>query len=304
MLFLGTTSRHHSLYVAQADFTDIFCTITEDLRGKLRGMLEGHKKAEAITATTLQGDSAPVTISTLKAHVEVEAKEFCTKDEAIAQISKLRNDLEKAQAEGEAAAFYEISITASDTYKGLPSFSKVGKWFEEQEHDFFAEAVTESRTRMKNNYMNSLFFKSTLPRLNLYGENDSNTETYYVTTGVKSTVKLPYCYLMLHAAARYPNVRSKSIILLPLVSRTRMLIFSCFTDYEQKGWDGEEMITQVKWQHRKVPLKDTESIRAIVHDTLLPPFWRSLIEPIVERFRSGQSAEQNKEPNKSIESDK
>ena len=293
-------------FVTQADFTDIFCAITDDLRGKLRGILKGHKKAEAIAATTLHENSVPATTSTLKAHVEMEAREFCTKDEAIARISDFRHELEKAQAEGEVATFYEISVTVSDTYKGLPSFSKVGEWFEEHEHDFFAETETESRRRKRFNMFDSKknFFDNQMQRYNIYGLNDSELETYYVTTGVKSTVELPYCYLTLHAAARYPNIRSKSIILLPLVSRTRMLIFSCSADYEQKGWDGEEMISQVKWQHRKVPLKDPESIRAIVHNTLLSPFWRSLIEPVVERFHSGPSpAQYTEESNKSIESD-
>lgn len=276
-------------FVAQADFTDIFCTVTEDLRAKLRAILDKHNKAEAAAVATLQDSATVVTASSMKAHVEAEAKQFCTKDEAIARVASLREELEKAEADGEVAALYEISVTPSETYKGLPSFSQVAEWFKEHEHDFFAETETDSRTRLKLEYRGSVpkwQAALVLPTVDLFGGDDPKYETYYVTTGVKSTVELPYTYLTLHAAARYPNIRSRSLILVPLVSRTKMLIFSCVAVYEQKGWDDEEMVTRVKWQHREVALKDSDKMRGLLHDELLPSFWRSLIDPIVERFRS------------------
>src|SRR5207248_1004008 len=86
-----------------------------------------------------------------------------------------------------------------------------------------------------------------------------------LVTGFKSTVDLPYRCLQIYAKRKYPNIEDLTCFIVPLLSRTKGLVFWTNCSYEQVGWDDKKIASAV-WSNRELFLKKPDEVVKTVDD--------------------------------------
>ena len=280
-------SESHSqtpFFIVQADFTEPFCTVSKTLRKSLADLFLGNVDPHE----TKEGDSDSGTEKTLLDLVKEDANRYCTEEEALSYLSSFFADFKALTLNDRVAGLYDVSFEDVSEYSEIPTPSAIGKWLDSNDHDFFARSYKEEvtvRSRVHKDPMKRLLVGSSLASL---GMDDDDNYKYVVKTenrikGFRSTIDLPVKLLKVNVDAKFPNIDSASIFIVPIISKTEMRIFFSFNFYEQKGWNEKNIEGSVKWLTEIVDIKDKVSHNNIC-SKIMDDFSEFVYEPIAEKF--------------------
>lgn len=221
-------------YVVQADFTEIFCTITDVLRSELKRILSTAAQPDVPS----QNRDKPQTLLEL---VSVDAQGYCSEEETLARLEAFANKLEAATFPKELDDLYTVTFSQANDLSDLPDRRMIGKWIEESGGDYFAEAekkrIPVSRRVPKNPLAGRFLGLDTVT----FKDDNEHYRTVEVmeefVTGYKSTIDLPYTHLTIIAEPRFPNLPAAVCYVAPIVSRTRLQVFTTFGMFKETGWN-------------------------------------------------------------------
>lgn len=262
-------------FVAQADFTELFCKITPTLRSRLSAVLSGTGVIPAAESIGLQAGAG---IGEL---VAAEAKLYCTEEEATAILQRLAKRATKMCHDPEAARLYEVSCNEMADYSKLPGHLGIANWLDKNKNELFAEVIANERMEEYDLTLTDLMNRNILGLSDI--SKKSSRRKVRSVTGFKPTVALPYNYLALTTAPKYPNIHSTAFFVVPLISETDIRLFGGFGSYEKKGWKDLVLTGQVKWKTASAKLKDEVAIEDLLK-RWLSEFWRFTLDPIKGRF--------------------
>jgi len=263
-------------FVVQADFTDQFCKVDEKLQKKI---------ADLLASTAQSYETSQPGETTLKALIEEDAKDYCTKDEAFNVLIKLNAYLTKYKHPAEVQEFYKVEVSKLPEYSSIPNISAIGKWFKENKHTFFAEPI-EDKVKVKR-LKRGMFGIAAVSFATIGQPTLSDSDYEFVTelrtSGVRSTTELPYVGLLLRAKALYPNLDSTSCFLVPFISRTHMIIFAGPVYYSARGWGEEAILGDVKWRFFEERMKNEDGVLKLI-STVISDFWDFTITPVKKKY--------------------
>jgi hypothetical protein len=288
-------SESHSqtpFFIVQADFTEPFCTVSKTLRESLADLFLGDVDPHE----TKEGDADNGAEKTLLDLVKEDANRYCTEEEALSYLENFFEGFKVLTLNGRVAGLYDVSFEDVSEYSEIPTPTAIGKWLDSNDHDFFARSYKEEvkvRSRVHKDPMQRLLGRSSLAS---FGADDDDNYKYIVKTenrikGFRSTIDLPVKLLKVNVDAKFPNIDSASIFIVPIISKTEMRIFFSFNFYEQKDWNEKNIEGTVKWLTEIVDIKDKVSHNNIC-SKIMNSFSDFVYEPIAEKFKL---VEQNKE---------
>lgn len=247
------------LFVTQADFTEILCHVTPQLKSELSAYLQ-----ESDDISEGRADSAEGKTISLADRLRESAKSFCTKEEAIAVVSELPAAVSTYKLSKELGEIFSISVEVETGEPPAPA--AVGNWLAGSKHDksLFAKPRRDwenYRKRVpKNPYklaLSSLFDQSE--------ENYTYVDaTREVVVGFTHTTDMPYGYIRLRLSPTLPNVAPEECYIVPMVSRTHLRLFWAFSHFDYVDWDRAQRVGKLEWTTADAPLKDGEAIQALV----------------------------------------
>ncbi|HCR0881340.1 TPA: hypothetical protein OMT61_000679 [Enterobacter cloacae] len=86
------------------------------------------------------------------------------------------------------------------------------------------------------------------------------------------------------AKSKYPNVNSTKLYILPLMSKTRLVILSCMAVYKPSGWDSEVLIdNNIKWTPHTIELIASGDIKKHL-GILAKNFESETLTPVLKSF--------------------
>lgn len=262
-------SRQRPYFVSQATNTEIFFSNTEDFNRTIKTLLDkfGISTALAPIGAAVGGS--------LVDRISQDSARYCKYDEAIEIIEKLKSDLQKQELKNPITELFEVEWSERGDYRNISDFKTVGDWIKDNKEDFFAEYTT---TTKKIEYDRTPF------GINVAGINRLlGTDTVTVVTGAYSTVDLPFKQLVLSATPKFPNITKTSLIVLPFLSQTTLLVFYCFIEYSQTGWGEAYRPHITRWHTKQAPLKNRDEVTTLCAN-LLDSFVDFTIKPLIEEF--------------------
>lgn len=270
-------------FIVQADFTESFCSVSDALRHSLKEILIEEKGGKE-----LNENESEIEQRSLIDLVKEDADRFCTEEEALSCISDFFYIFKASSLEYDIKDLYEISAEEVFDYSEIPSSSSIGKWLDSNEHDFFAEPYKEMVSVRQRVHKDPIKTVLGLPSLGALGIEDEENYKYVIKQenrikGFRATVDLPIKLLQLTAEAKFPNIDSASLFIVPVISKTQIRLFFSFNFYEQKGWDEREISGPVKWLTEEVGIKDTESHQKLC-SKIIRDFSAFVYAPITEKF--------------------
>jgi len=193
----------------------------------------------------------PVALS-LRQIVQNDAKKYCTEEEILEILSKIKEKIENHQYPEDFCNLYEVECSFEKYPDSIPKESAIGQWLEKSDHDFFAEPTYTKESYEVEAPASELRRALLMPSM-LWRTKDR-------LDGFKLTVDLPYKLIKIIAKPKFPNIPWSNCTIVFLISKTRMRFFHFCMDYRERNWQERDLLEDVKWQTAEHMLKELEAI--------------------------------------------
>lgn len=218
-------------FVVQADYTEKFCVINDSLKDYLKDV-------------DYNGPVLPIVkigSASLLEKIRKQASEYFTKEQAIQFLNELQQNVETFTVPEELEEIYNVEIIFQDSYEGIINKNTIGKWLDENTHDFFAKSI---HTRERKDRHNNLLGNLAAFRIG----NTYNDEEYeWVRNGFDLVVDVPYKTMIFTLNSKYPNVESYTARIVYFISKKLIRFFYFISNFETKNWDERKLNTKIEW---------------------------------------------------------
>lgn len=264
-------------FVTQADFTDVFCSINDDIKKILQDIKSVGSGDPASGLPTKQS---------LLDLVKQDAKKYVSFDTVLICINIIFKKLEKIELIPELNDFYNYKILILDSYDTVPKIDTIANWILKNKSGIYADII------YSNEFYYERILKNPVSLAALAGVYDKDDDDHYKTVkkirkNAKSfdlKVNLPYKALELIFETSTPNLTNYSFTILPLISRTQVIIFFTKMNYVRTGWDDQKRDdSSANWSYStfEYNVADIEKyVESIVRDN----FQNAIKEDLLQRF--------------------
>lgn len=228
-------------FVTQADLTEKFCIVTPALKNIIKSF--DLYKSELISDK--KSDSP-----TLLDKVKKDAGLYLNKQEALEFVNNLRIQLMDFSLPDEINDIYDLEFSVHTNYQMIINKTSIGRWLEENDHDYFA---TSSYTRKRVRNINPL---SSLANLT-YNEGDYES----VMSGFDLNIDVPYKTIIFNANSKFPNINSYTCRIIYLLSKSKIGFFYFITNFIEKNWDERELNENAKWEYLEFHMSKNEEVK-------------------------------------------
>lgn len=234
-------------FVVQADYTEKFCVINDPLKEYL-------KLIDLKTSTSGAGKTE---ILSLIDKIKKEASGYFTKEKAMELLVAIQNKTKEFKLPEDLNEIYELEIVFQENYDGIIQKNTIGKWLDENPHDFFAKS---SHTyERKDRYTNPMGNLTRLAALSIY--NPLKDDEYeMVRNGFELEVEVPYKLIKFTLDSKFPNVESYTCRIIYFISKKIIRFFYFITNFETKNWDERKLNTKAEWFTTEHQLHDEQNI--------------------------------------------
>ena len=132
---LESNKEQTPFFVVQADYTETFCSIRDSLRESLRALIP-----------EISSNSSPSTDTGSKTLVELireDARRYGSEDDAKESFQKIKEYLHSAQHPEVVNELFDLEVAQGSDYSELLDMSIIGKWLDDNTHNYFAEPCWE-----------------------------------------------------------------------------------------------------------------------------------------------------------------
>ncbi|MEO8255462.1 MAG: caspase family protein [Flavobacterium sp.] len=231
-------------FVVQADYTEKFCTLNDTIKEYLNSV---DLKSLNIVKDKEEGLS-------LIDKIKKQSLEYLTKDQAIELVLQIKIEIESFKLPKIFDEIFDLEIIFSDNYDSIIYRNTIGKWLDENPHDFFAKSTHKKvrKDRFTNKYASIL-------GTNLLG--NSNEEDYeWVRDGFESEIETPFKTIVISLNSKYPNIDSYTSRVIFFVSKRRIRFFYFITNFEDKNWDDRKLNSKIEWLSLEYPISQKDKV--------------------------------------------
>jgi len=274
-------------FVTQADFTEVFCDTTDELKASIEGFLKGP------TQTQTPVKDGPLALSLLE-QIKRDSLKYCSEVEANEALRKVAETISILNPPEQLAKLFKFELHTENT-SSVPNAESIGRWLEKQsdERKLFADVERNMRTVKVRRPMKPIH-----PMDLLLGNRADFRDTEYkvveevssIIVGFKSTVDMPYRFLSLNAKRNFPNLDLVECIVVPLLSRTHIRLFWGNQVYEYVAWDNQRSIGAIEYVTAECPIKD-EAERQEILSRITSRFIEEIENTIHKKWPAIESAQ-------------
>lgn len=256
------------LFVTQASFTEIFCSIDTKMKTLLSGQMSNllSIKPESDTSERLS----------LLDLIKRDAGRYCSEEEALKTLESLKYFIENYGHSTELASLYDISSTFDSNYKSISSYSaSIGKWLKDN-NNYFSK-VNHKRKRPSKNTSNLYGLAASMA---IFYENEPYE---VVVSGFDLTVEVPFKLINIDTHPKYLNLDRHSCKIAFVLSQVSIRFFYFYSTYKLEGWDEYSHNYNSDLQTIEVEIKDLENIQNAMSN-ILNKFSSFVLDPLRAKF--------------------
>ena len=245
-------------FVGQSRLTEIFLTMTDEIRVRL---------AETLPALDSDTGTALTPIKSSSSFVEILIKrsdEFLSKEEASAIIINMESFIHGGPFSDEIAQLYTIQVDAEgSSYPPQPA--SIGVWIEKNNdsREYFAHSKYRSEQYTRKEPKNALIGLLAGNLLSGSDRYDDVVDYRNIMDSYVSTASLPYNFYRIHLVPQYATLAPEDCFIAFISSRSHIRIFWSFTHYEYTDWEISRPVGKMDWFTDGCKLKDSDRIEGI-----------------------------------------
>lgn len=263
------------LFVVQASFIEIFGSYSSESKDQIRTIIENVETDTEVEEIQSQENSAELIIQntpSLLSLVLLSAESYITHKEASDLLANFKSLIEALSPPSEINEIYEIKKEFLNNYSRLPNQKNLGEWISHNEAgEYFADPYYVDETYEVERPWGTYY-------PGMYGENKI-TRTRKVIAGIETELSdVPFITCLLTLIPKYPNLLQYAGWMTYIISKTKIQIFYCFTEYIESTWGKYEQSTNTKWIRIEFILATNISATSIIDE-----FYTKLSDWVVDR---------------------
>ena len=271
-------ARQRPVFVAQANFTEEFCTVDESMRQMISDRLSG-----TISKVSTPAASILSVTEELKQRIQKDAERYGTAEDAEKMFEFIKDIIEGYELPDPLADLYSLKRTFMSEQYQVPNATAIGQWLENNPGDFFGEVLRSQESydaqepvvRLRN-----AFDYVTSPS---YPEYRTVTKYRLVISGFDSTERIPLKAVHVVAEPRLQNVPWWKWYCAFVVSKTEIACFETHVRLKEINWQEQEEQGKVQWTVRKLPMKDSGVVRDQL-DKAFHKFTSAVTDYLMEKY--------------------
>lgn len=266
-------------FVIQADFTDLFCTISQDMRKEVRAILDSSLgKKETIlqdvktthTTTPIHTDEAKPSIREL---VSQDASRYCTEQEAMSAISSIKSHIESHKLNPDLSDIFDIQYHFRSDFAFSPRMSEIANWIHMNDNDYFVTVEYrteeyETTSMIPKPIPSSIFGRSLVSSIAALGGAELEEKVVKKKRKVPNSISLnvspSFCAAEIKLIPKYENLPWLSEHLIIVFSKSTLRLFFTTVRYKEKNWNERIIEEGVRWKTKSVGLKDNTNLKSAV----------------------------------------
>lgn len=229
------------IFVVQAPCTEVFCQTSAATR-----MLLGQK---------LPSTTAPKSVPTLEGVARERAKEYCTRDEALAFLESMRSSLKGVRFTGDLANLYELTPTFLESYDGVPNRKAVAKWLAEEKGSYFASITLEQEVYYERKPSNPIFSHIKFED----SESEGQQKFRRVPVSFDLTTVVPFRAISVAAIPTLENLPQAALVVVFVLSKKDCVIFDCIQEIAEQDWGKSYALSSTKWAYTTTGMKQANA---------------------------------------------
>lgn len=271
------TGHQTPLFVTQADHTEVFVSLGDNEKVRLRGIVQ-----PAVESSTAIAVEIPMVLAKI---LSDKSKSYCGEEDANRFLESLTSILEKEIDLKDLDEVYNYSVSEGD--KEAPSPASIGKWLDQNDDDvnYFAKKRMTTERYMRPKIKGALANFAQLS--SLYGADPTEyvEDTRTVIGGYEKTWKGPYDHLILRFDQKLPIVSPEACYIVPIVSRTLVRFFWSFSHFEYTDWESTRRTSALQWVTESFYMKDESALKKVI-GRITTDFLKFVREPLEQKWLS------------------
>lgn len=243
-------------FVVQADYTEIFISINEEIEKLL---------SENLKTTSVERKDENID-KNLFDLVKSDSENYFTKEQVLELLKKIENKIyEYRFNDNDIEKYFDVNLEFYKNYESLPQKGTISNWANtNNKSDYFVKPIFEKRTK-----------EIRVPKINnkllasfaVFGYENSDDlfttkeEIIDVPVSIEITTEMLFNYLNIKTKTKFPNLHNISFFLLPFVSKRKIIFFTTFAIYKNINWDEEKIeYSTIRWNNEEFNLKNEKEI--------------------------------------------
>eukprot|EP00825_Cyclidium_porcatum_P041091 TRINITY_DN5324_c0_g1_i1.p1 TRINITY_DN5324_c0_g1~~TRINITY_DN5324_c0_g1_i1.p1 ORF type:complete len:336 (+),score=55.20 TRINITY_DN5324_c0_g1_i1:645-1652(+) len=213
-------------FVTQADFTEIFCSLSKGLREYLNSF-------KSSTLNSIPSEHKSISLASL---VKEDAKDYIDKEGVINSLELIREQYSSFKLEGELNDLFKSEVDFLESYNSVNKMKVIVGWIKKNPNEYFATPIYEE------NY-------------------DEYGNEFITSNEFELKVDVPYKAISIILTNNFPNILSYNCKIVFLLSRKSIRFFYYITNYVEESWDSKSINTSdIKWTTSETKIADSSAI--------------------------------------------
>ncbi|MFE4105933.1 caspase family protein [Almyronema epifaneia] len=263
-----TNALQKPLFVTQAGFTEVFCSVNQKMKDLLLGQMGSLLESKS--------EDDGLKILTLVELIKQDSQKYCSREEALKTLESIEASVRSYIYSPEISDLYDIQIEFESDNKSISEHDdSIGKWLKENNNDYFSK-VTYRREAASGS---SPIIQAMASLSYLYGDD----KVKYVISGFELTVDVPFKLIKIDAHPKYPNLDWQECKIAFVFSQVNIRFFYFYSNFKLSTWDQYTHNFSSDWQTIEVEMKDSERVEGAISG-ILSKFDSFVLDPLRAKY--------------------
>lgn len=260
------------LFVTQASFTEIFCSVNQKIKtllsSQLSNLLEG------------KSNSGELKVLSLVDIVKRDAERYCSEEEALEALNAIKDFIENYQHSPELVDLYNTFSDFGSDYKSISEYDdSIGKWLKDNNNNYFSK-VTYRRELVNTNSSSIL---QSIADISSFYVNGNYKTVKTVISGFELTVDVPFRLINIEAQPKYLNLDLCDCKIAFVFSQISIRFFYFYSNFKLQNWNNFSHDSSSEWQTIEVEIKDITKLEETISN-ILNKFDSFVLDPLRARY--------------------
>lgn len=260
-------------FISQATYKEEFCLVTSEIKNSLE---------EAITHLLENPEASSIkntSIDFVKI-IEEDARKYCKSlSEIEEQVLKLKDYIAEYTLGPELEQVYKLKKYYYERTLDIPEIDAIASILEDHgyKNDYYVDVYYSTKE------VKEIASMTAITSIITGDKPKYRTVAKTVPDSYETTISLPFHLAQLKINTALPNLKSFDLKIVPIASRSKLLIFFSHNSYKEERFDEYVLVDDVEWRQIEVEIKNDELVRKSVH-TILDEMKNRILGFISKKF--------------------
>ncbi len=256
------------LFIQQADNTEIFCNVSNELASSLRGSLKVEIDTEVSRLRASGEVEQEANVSEeekLISLIREKSKSYCNSDQAQESLEIYFNEFNSFQWSETVSSLFDVKIKLQQDYSGITGLTGIAKWIKESEENYFAtETYTQEEYEAKEKIVSEDRFG-----FNKTTEYRPVTKYRDVIDGFRLTAPSPQQSVIIFFKPKEEVLNWYRLFFTHVFSKSKLTVFCKYEAETERSWDKRGIQNQNEWKILHCGFKEHDKIRVLIGSAII-----------------------------------